>query len=436
MQVNLTKWFNFFFVSSLIWLLLEGIFRKWLLPSLTVQLFAGKYILFSITYLLYFYNNPKIKKPKYLFQFFFIVFSLWCIIQIVNPKMKPPILVTIFGYLNHLFFIPIFFITPYYFKTLKSVDKLFRILAYISIPIFILGIIQYTLPMDHFLNKLANDEQGAARISTYMRANSIFTFVKNFNSYLLFTIPMFISYIFYRLELRKSVFLYVILIFLGIVNSFITASRLPIFLLGTFLILQIIYIYFRISRLRKTILILSIISTMLGTVFYTTNETFQLSVNNFIYRVNLVEHFAEQGVEGYSAKDRIIDRLTIFKFSEEAGLIGFGIGTTYQGTGFYLNKKRPDIKFEEEGERVVLELGVIGGVIAILFRLSIFLYALSLLLKSSNVYIKLFQIFLIFQLIPPLFFLNNITVSYIDAALYWFSFGLVISLNKIESSST
>ncbi len=173
---------------------------------------------------------------------------------------------------------------------------------------------------------------------------------------------------------------------------------------------------------------------MLGTGFYTTNETFQLSVNNFIYRVNLVEHFAEQGVEGYSAKDRIIDRLTIFKFSEEAGFLGFGIGTTYQGTGFYLNKKRPDIKFEEEGERVVLELGVIGGVIAILFRLSIFLYGLSLLLKSNNIYINLFQIFLILQLIPPLLFLNNITVSYIDASLYWLSFGLIISLNKIESS--
>ena len=76
---------------------------------------------------------------------------------------------------------------------------------------------------------------------------------------------------------------------------------------------------------------------MLGTVFYTTSETFQLSVNNFIYRINLVEHFAEQGVEGYSAKDRIIDRLDIFKFSEEAGLIGFGIGTTYQGTGYFIH---------------------------------------------------------------------------------------------------
>jgi hypothetical protein len=146
----------------------------------------------------------------------------------------------------------------------------------------------------------------------------------------------------------------------------------------------------------------------------------------------MVEHIANNGVEGISDNDRFIDGLTIFKFSEEAGYLGFGIGTTYQGTGFYLSQVRHDIKYEEEGERVVLELGIIGGIIAILLRLSIFIHALIILTKSKNIYITLFYIFLIFQLIPPVFFLNNISISYTDAVIYWFSFGLILSLNKIE----
>ncbi len=435
MVLNLNKIINRLLIVSLIWLLLEGVFRKWLLPSLTVQLFAVKYALFGLLYFTYFLYKPTLKKAKHPFQLLILVFILWCLFQLVNNPLKAPLLVTVFGYINYLFFIPVFMIIPHYFTSFNQIEKLINLVAWLSLAIFILGIVQYYLPPDHFLNKLANDEQGFAKVTTFIRSNSIFTFVKNYNSYLLLIVPLFITYVFYRIRHNKSILGYALLILLGMLNMFITASRLPIFLSGIFIVIIFIYILFQISQLRKSIIIISLFSLTSITLLYSISSTFQQSVDGFIYRVNMTEHIADQGVEGYSAEDRITDRLTIFKFSEEAGWLGFGIGTTYQGTGFFLSSKRSDIKFEEEGERIILELGVIGGIIVLLMRLFIFLYGLSCLIKSKSVNSALLQLPFALQLMVPLFFLNSITFSYIDNFIYWFSLGIVIAISNIEEKT-
>ncbi len=432
-MINLERLTKSLLIISLIWIIIDGIFRKWLLPSFSTPLFAVKYVLFTLTYIFHFFKTnfrlPALNKG---YQLFIIILVIWCLLSLLNPIYKPGWLINITGLINYLFFIPLTFIIPHYFTSLTFFEKTIRFIAYISIPIYIIGIIQYYLPVDHILNYLPNEEQKFNKVAEFTRSNSIFSFVKIYNVYLTFTTTLFFGYIFYLYRKNKSGLLYIIVLLFGILNQFMTGSRLPLALMFVSFIIISAYIFLNISSLRKTIVVSSIVGIITLLVAFNFSTTFNTAINSFITRVEFTEHVAKQGVEGYSTRDRIIDRVTIFKFSEEAGFMGFGIGTAYQGTGFYLNKKRPDIKFEEEGERIVLELGIIGGIILILLRLSLFQFSLFSLLKSKLINISILKLIFLLLIIPPILFLNNTTFNYIDGFFYWLCFSFILALNKIE----
>ncbi len=426
-----SNFLNKLLIFSLIWIVIDGVFRKWVFPGLSNQIFVLKYVFFALTFGLHYLQNRVVKKIKSGYQFLIVVFCFWCVFEFFNNQHNAPFLVRAFGIVIHIFFIPLIMVIPQYFNTLTKVEKMIKILGYLSIPIFAIGIIQYYLPSDHILNYLVNKNQKIALVSTFTRSLSIFTFVKIYNIYLLFVLLIFINYIYYLQHQNRNTTFYVVLSIFGILNLFMTASRLPIFILGGFLVISTSYLYLQIKSIRKNIFIISLASIIVGTTLYAGSESFKESVDAFISRVELVEHIAEKGVKGYSYKDRIIDRFQIFKFSEEAGWTGFGIGLTYQGTGNFLTNIRPEIQYEEEGERIVLELGIIGGIIVLLFRLSILLYTLKIFFKIRHINYAILTLPFVLYIIPPTFFLLNVTFNYFDGFVYWFSFAMVLTMQKI-----
>jgi len=431
MQLNLDKITKSLLIISVIWIVIDGVFRKWVFPELSTPLFAVKYVLFSLTYLLFLlktnFSIPPIKK---FYQFLIVLLAIWCLLNFLNPTYKTSWLVKIFGLINYLFFIPLTIIIPHYFNSFTFFEKTIRFIAYISIPIYIIGILQYFLPEDHILNYLPNEDQKFNKVAEFIRSNSIFSFVKIYNVYLLFTTTLFFGYIFYLYRKNKSAFLYIILLLFGILNQFMTGSRLPLGLMVASFIIISIYIFLNMLTLRKTITVSLVFGVITMLLAYNLSSTFNTAIDAFFKRSEFVEQVAEKGEVGYSAKSRLIDKLTPFKFAEQAGWLGFGIGTTYQGTGMVLADWRNDLPFEEEGERVVLELGIIGGFLIFLSRLSILLYCYNMLFRIKSIETNLLIIPLILIITPPLFFLNETTFNYLDNFIYWFAFSLVMALSK------
>jgi hypothetical protein len=431
MVINLYNSFNKLFALSLLWLLLEGIFRKWFFPGFSSQLFAVKYALFGLLYVWYYIQSPRVPKGKQLYQTFLFLFVLWCVFQAFNNPLNAPVLVTVFGYINYLFFVPLIAIVPAFFNNIEKYERFVNILAWISIPIYILGTIQYFLPVDHFLNSLVNEEQKFAKVATYTRSLSIFTFVKIYNVYLLFSLSVFFAYLFKRVISGKKILLWAGIIFLGILNMFMTGSRLPTGLMFLFFLLITIYIFFYIPGLRKSIVIIALVGFISSVLLYNFYGTFQIAVDSFMRRAEIVEEKAEL-VEHWSTRQRIANRIDIFKQADKAGMLGLGIGTTYQGTGMYVTLKRPDISFEEEGERVVLEIGIVGGALLWLVRIFIFLSSLKILLNTRRIDKALLILPLVLYIMPPALFLNNTTFNYFDGFSYWFTFGLILSLKNFS----
>ncbi|MCB9365440.1 MAG: hypothetical protein H6587_12785 [Flavobacteriales bacterium] len=420
-------------IISLIWIVIDGVFRKWVFPQWSTPIFAVKYLLFSLTYLLFLaktnFRLPYLKKS---YQLFIVLLFLWCFLSFVNPSYKTSWLVKLFGLINYVFFIPLLLIVPHYFNSTNFFEKTIRFLAYLSIPIYIVGIIQYFLPVDHILNYLPNEEQKYNRVAEYTRALSIFSFVKIYNVYLLFTTTLFFSYIYYLYQKNRSVVFYVVLLFLGVLNQFMSGSRLPLALMFLFFLFITAFLFVKVPILRKNVIVSIIVGIILTTILYNVSDTFNTAISAFLKRAEIVEQVAEKGREGYGARDRTLNRINLFKYANEAGWLGFGIGTTYQGTGMVLSNYRTDLPFEEEGERIVLELGIIGGILLILLRWSIFLFALLTFLNTKIVSIALLKIALLLAILPPIFFLNNTTFNYFDGFSYWFSFALILALNHIE----
>ncbi len=421
------------FIFSLFWIIIDGVFRKWVFPELSTPIFAIKYLLFGITYLLFLLKtNFSVPKIRHFYQLAIILLVIWCFTFLFHSTFPTSTLVKVFGLISYLFFIPLLLIVPFYFNSVSRIENMIKFLGILSIPIFILGILQYFLPTDDILNYLPNEDQKFNQVAAFTRSISIFSFVKVYNVYLLFVLTTFTVYIFYLINKGKSCWFYIGLLTIGTLNLFMTGSRAPMVITAIFTLLIFIFIFIQITALRKSILVTSILGIGFSFVFYNFSSTMKTAVDAFFQRAEFVEIVAEKGITNYSAKERTIERLTIFKFAEEAGFTGFGIGTTYQGTGAVLSDFRTDLSFEEEGERNVLEIGIIGGVLLILLRLTILFYSISILIKVNNINFALLILPFVLYLIPPLFFLSNTTFDHFDGFSYWFAFGLVLAINRIN----
>ncbi|NUM49599.1 MAG: hypothetical protein HUU48_00665 [Flavobacteriales bacterium] len=435
MKLNLYYIFNRSLLFSLVWIIIDGVFRKWVFPQWSTPIFTIKYILFGLLYgVFFFHTHFFVPRIKYFYQVVIAILIAWCTLYLFYSVFPTSLLVKVFGIINYLFFIPLTLVVPYYFNSLGRIEALIKFLAYISIPIFIIGIVQYFLPTDHILNYLPNEDQKINKVAEFTRSLSIFSFVKIYNVYLLFIISTFTSYIFYLINAGRNSWFYVTLLVFAILNMFMTGSRLPLFVSLAFIVIICTFIFFQIKAMRKSILVTAIVGLCLSSLLYNYSNTMKTAVDAFFKRIEFVEAVAEKGIKNYSAKSRLLDRVTIFKYSEQAGLLGFGIGTTYQGTGSVLVNHRTDVPFEEEGERVVLEIGVIGGVILLLLRFFILIYSLNVLLKIKDIQFALLIIPFVIYLIPSVLFLGNNTFNYFDGYSYWFSFAMIIAIANIYQS--
>lgn len=431
MVINLKNIFFRLFIITMVWFILEGILRKWIIPQLSSPLFFVKYILAAGLYLIYLIQYQSITKIKRLDQLLITIYIIWALFSLFNNRLESPIIVPIIGLIIHLAFIPISNITQYFVTNEERLERFIKYLGTISLALCILGFYQYYLPNDHILNTFVNDTQIATKIGAYTRVTSVFSFVKVYNIFLLFTLTLITAYIYQRLLNGKSIIFYLIIFVALVINTFMTGSRLPLFLTAFNILLISVYVFFNYSQMRKTVVFISFSALALFITMYFSTSLLNDSVDSFIQRTNHIEG-KYVGQNTSDAEIRLLDRLDSFKYSEISGFTGYGIGSTYQGNASFLKNRIP-VYYEEEGERLVLELGVFGGGIIMLMRLFLFLYSFFCFKNTKNLSLKLISLSLTLLLLPPVLFLNETTFNYFDNFTYWFTIGLVIAIKNIDS---
>jgi len=158
---------------------------------------------------------------------------------------------------------------------------------------------------------------------------------------------------------------------------------------------------------------------------------------------SLLIPYTEMGAEAYSTfKSRLVgstdlgwrfkDNYNFGSYISRAGIVGYGLGTTYQGAASFITDWKDMPYAESENSKIIVEMGLIGFLIINLLRLSIFYYSYRVFNMTKIYSLKLLlAVFLIIQ-IPTVLAFNNVIYVYMENLIYWLIIGIVVSINRIN----
>src|SRR5262249_20562 len=111
-------------------------------------------------------------------------------IELFNPN-TPSILLSLIGFKNYLLFPSLAFIVPYMFSSLEDLERKLRKYAIIMIPFAGLGLLQFTLGPDHWINGYVSyDEENVRNLAMFgvgnekVRATGTFSYMGGYATFL------------------------------------------------------------------------------------------------------------------------------------------------------------------------------------------------------------------------------------------------------------
>lgn len=301
------------------------------------------------------YQKDIFKMQKLLTQVL-VAYGLSLFVFALNPKSQ-----TIFhgalGFVLHLSFW--FFVFRFIqFRHQVTIDKLIPLFIAMSIAEVGLGIIQYNLPITHYLNyynDMRTTNNVIALVGDKVRVTGSFSYLSGFTSFLMF----FAFLLVYMIATRYTKFIYIVpLVLLGIVGIFISGSR------GAFGIYFFILVFGLLGLRQFNAMIRFVGAAVFAAALFITAllltgkgqgliDFVEMSGGNFRARYELNKDVEQ--------KTRILSPIqNVFNFRGKYPIYGVGLGATYQGatqqfgTSYFVEEFG---YYEEEAERIILEGG-------------------------------------------------------------------------------
>ena len=412
-------------IFLLYFILIEGALRKWFLPSFQKEIFAFKFLILLGIY--FGYLRDKRLKGEEIFpssplNFILAIYVLYGLFQIFNPNIKN-LLIGFIGFFVE--FSPVFliYLTKEIFDEKEKIYKFIKNYAFFSLPLIIIGFIQYNLPLDHPLNYYAHNVPADALVGTSVRPSSTFPYISGYAIYL-HLISILLIYILTILDLKifEKVYFLIVFILLNL-SIFLTGSR---GLFGYVLFAYFVYFFILIKEkgMRE-----KAIKFILPIVF----STFLLFITPFGKKIydNFLVRAKGKGYEEIKRRIRVAF-IEPFDFAEFASFFGYGTGMTYQGIGFLREGEgllMPK-SFEAELGRITLEYGIFGTLLTFILRMSIILLFLKLFYIIKDNKLKYLSLLLFLYLLPACIFLDNVNFQLIRGIYFYFFSGFLFLFKR------
>lgn len=361
-------------ISVMLLVVFEGAIRKWFVTDryggatvyfLKDALLLGAYVRFIVDR-----PSTSYRLPRLPWSGLLLLFGEYAAIEVLNPNL-PRFTLGLIGFKAFLFYAPLAWIVPVVIDSPQKAVKVLRAFAYASIPVMVLGFIQYKAPMDsplvRYLSWNASEVGQIAVIGDRVRVASTFAFVSGYALYLFVLTVVASGTALHDFATRRSSMPLVALIAVGaVVSILITGSRWP---LGALAIAVVALVNSGVIGGRLRIRILAFIVVASGAVILASSVSSTV-LDRFVKRVTTADSFTGR-IEATLSKP--------FTFVPYGGLFGFGAGATHQIARVLVTDRPvyewlPTDDFEQEPGRVVLELGVIGFVLYYALRLAIVRY--------------------------------------------------------------
>ena len=406
------------FTSFFIFLILEGILRKWIFTNIEGPIAFIRDPIVIFIYISYFIYSKKISQTV----FYAIVFSIALTIysSLVVFFNNGNLIILALGLRSYAFYVPMAFIIAENWREINF-RKLLKLALWLSIPIAILVIIQFKSPVSSPINKGTSDDVAGRFTVAFgiVRPYGPFTFAQAQNTFAAFMVALWLI----AWERRRAY---------AITLTLMAASGFSVLTMGalsggrTFFVwaLLICFAYVvagltaknpmqgmvRLGRLAMAGLAFIIIFTV---VFPTSFEAMSARQASAVRS------------EG-STVDRALGAFSFLHQMEDAPLAGYGIGMGSNAAARYLGHSGFSLG-EEEWGRLVNELGPIVGLIIILFRI---LFTAWLGIKAINVNRRTGDgsPLISFGFCSYLILLGQITAQNQMLSFCWLSVGITLAL--------
>ncbi|MFD1753721.1 O-antigen ligase family protein [Rufibacter sediminis] len=409
-------------VSLLVSLLFSGFIKNFLsLPSLSlgavlVDLFIALQVVHTVLVLVFHYQaQNKLDRTYLLLALFWCILLLFTLAKLSLVDANP-IREKVLGLRNNLIYCFPMFYLPLLLQKENQVRKSLSLLLAIGLFLCLFGIFQFTFASRLPLSLLVLDGESAFKFydQAITRPTALLGNTIIFAS---FTLLLFcLLFTKYLAQPKKTYLFYLALVLITNVLTYTRAS-LAGFLLCSIAILLLHYGRFTVEYLLKLVVGLMVTLTLLLSIGYHYRDSF------IIKRLTGREASTQYSNEGHFS---MIENALLYL--QDHPLAGSGVGS--QGPGATAeNVIIPDGYWFQ----LLLENGILLGLLYLAFYLLCFVYVLLVFQKTQSVFLK--QLCLTFIGISVYYyaasFINSAFIGRVNFILYWVMFGLVMAQHLI-----
>ncbi len=337
---------------------LEGAIRKWLLPDQQQIVYIVKdvWLLFLVIAVAASGHPFTLGLRGYAAGFLLPAYSLYVALASLNSAL-PSLTLGLWGLRSHVLYASLVWLIPTAVHSSAEVMTFLRRAPVVAVPIFVLGIVQFFTPANSILNRYAaaTNQIAAFGDGAAARVTGTFPYISGMVS---FVFLVFLLCLIYLLaggpDRRQRIWL---TLALGAAVTPMTGTRWLVFIWAIVFPLLVVELMLRVptaaSRLARFAVGVAIVGFAVGTL-----------------ADSAMSAFSERASKSNDAGERLRSEIILpVNHMETAGWFGFGAGSTHQAAATLVPDQivygwLPTRNFEGEPGRLVLELGVIGFLLA------------------------------------------------------------------------
>ena len=358
---------NWFIKKSIIffyiYMIIEGILRKWLLPDFQTQIYFLKDFFLIFIYSLalkqkIFFKN-KISKLIIIFAIFFSIVGF-----LGHEWNKIGLLSYLMGIRSYFLYLPLTILVMNLFTTVDII-KFFKVNLFFIIPYIILTLLQNFSETNSIINSGFN-----GIVNHHGRPNGYFLYTTQNVYYLMFIVVAFFSILINIKNFTINKILIYSLLFFSIITIIIfLKSRYAMFLFIIIAFFSFFFIFLKRKKKTYKIIMMMFISIIIPLIIFINFKIFNKDFMYIFNRINtdtyLEMNLLKKNLENeklfyfcvkYSSVCRVWNDVYFMTAIQEASLIGKGIGSGTSTVAVLNNKNRFSLG-EVENVRVIMELG-------------------------------------------------------------------------------
>lgn len=420
---------KFFIVSFYLYIFMEGVLRKWILPGIPDSLlYTVKYLLLMVIATFYVCKRHRgligISSPiknAYSIYSWTVIFSATCITFLINGFIVGGI--TIIQYVTPIILVSV---VPLWINSRDELNTFLKYGAIIAFVVLILAIVQYASPPTAYINKYATEmKNGIATVGGAARVCSVFSYLTPLGDFCILVVTFTLSLVRIGKKTYKNVKkIATTLLILGALGCFMTGSRSVVIIAGGIILMT--SIYESLWKMNHKFLLGVIALSTTITIYYT---KFGIkAVDNFIERVNESSHDVDS---------RITRTFDITRMFDYAGAFGNGVGIANTSVQGFLHQQS-EVYSEEEIGRIMIEFGFFGFLLVTGIRLFVLFYMIRISKTIKDEYLSKISWATTIVILPMSLYMQLCLYNWFAYIAYFTMLGLNLAINQIdynESSS-